>query len=142
MALEAERTVISVNGIAVPGVNRNGVFLGESPVTTFLVFRSFNFTANQQKTFWVEFPCTPKTILFNDTNNTSTYTITITSTDGSILTLTFDPASITRFGNVKLVNFPPVVLDKGTKITVQSNNAFQSFICFANLAYNIDVKDF
>lgn len=142
MTLEVARSSIAVNGISVPGFDRNGLFIGESPVTTYLLFRSGAFAAGQAKSFMIEFPCIPRAILFNDTLATNTYNISILTSDGTTWAFVASGANITSFGNMRSVALPAVVLDKGAKVTITPTSAIQGFIMSATLAYNIEVKDF
>lgn len=144
MTLEAQRSLVNVNGVAVPGVLRNGAFVSEAPIDTFILFRGANFTANSAKSFFVEFPCTPRSILISDTNNNTTYTLSILTSEGFIWTMAFsvNTLSVANYGSTKLINFPGFVIDKGAKVSFQASNAISSVAIFAALAINIDVKDF
>lgn len=142
MTLESQRGVISVNGVAVPGVYRNGVFIGEQPVNTFIVNRSGAFLAAQVKSFFVDFPILLKLLIISDTTNNNTYTLTILSPEGVTWTMVIPVAQATSTGTCKTINLPQMALDKGTKVSISAVNAFQSMAMYSNLAYNIDVKDF
>lgn len=142
MALEAERTIINVNGVSVPGVNRDGVFIGEQPINTFLLFRANAFVANTSRTFLIDFPVTPKTAIISDTTNNNTYIFTILTAEGITWTITVAASQVTAYGNTKVFNFPPIVMDKASKATVAVTNAIQAMCIFANFAYNIEVRDF
>lgn len=144
MTLEAQRSLVNVNGVAVPGVLRNGAFVSEAPIDTFILFRGLTLAANAQRSFFIEFPCTPRTILISDSNNNTIYTLSILTSEGFTWTMTFSASALTVavYGNTKLINFPGFVIDKGAKVTFQASNAISAVAIFAALAINIDVKDF
>lgn len=142
MTLETERALINVNNVSVPGFFRNGAFISEVPINTFILYRSGSFATNQIKTFLVEAPCTPKTIVILDTTNNNTYTFVVTTTELIIYTIVFSAAQVTIHGNTKIINFPLIVLDKGTRVSLQVSNAIQGVALFANFAYNVEIKEF
>lgn len=145
MTLELNRALVNVNGVSVPGVFRNGAFVSETPIETFLLFRSGSFTSNQLKTFTINFPCKPKTVLISDSNSDSTYTFELLTAEGATWRMTFNASNLTHvqnLGNTKQIVFPSFVLDKGTKVTVSSSKQIQGFVFFASLSLNLDVEDF
>lgn len=142
MPLDVNRALINVNGVSVPGINRDGAFISEAPINTFIVQRSGAFTAGEAKTFIVDFPILLRTLVFQDTTNNATYTITVTTIEGIVWILTVDNDKVIAFGNCKVFYLPQITLDKGTRVTISSNNALQSVSMFSNLAYNIDVVNF
>lgn len=145
MALELNRTVVNFNNVPIPGFFRGGLFLGEIPIETFLLFRSGAFTANQSKSFLVDLPIKPKTVLVSDTNADTTYTFTVTTAENVIWTMPFVANNVLHckiIGNSKLIDFPPFVLDKGTRVTISPNKAIQGIAFFAGFAANIEIEDF
>lgn len=143
--MEATKTLVNVNGVLVPGISRDGAFLSETPIETFVLFRSGSFSASQSKNFLVDFPCKLRSVIIGDTNSDTTYTFTVLTAEGVSWTMIFAANNIVQvvsYGNVKLINFPIMVLDRGTKVTVAVSKAVQSIAVFTNLSFNIDVKDF
>lgn len=142
MTLESERAVISVNGVSVPGVTRNGLFISEQPINTFMVFRSGAFLANTSKNCLVEFPVTPKTLIISDTTTNNTYTLGVLTPEGVNWIIPITSTQLAVYGSTKIFNFGSMVIDKGSKLTFGVVNAIQSVAMFSNLAYNVDVRDF
>ena len=144
MTLEAQKALININGVAVPGVFRNGSFISEQPIETYLLFRGGAFAASTPRSFLIEFPCLLKSILIADSGNLTTYSVGILTAEGFLWTLTFSVAAgnTANYGTTKLINFPAVLLDKGAKITFQANSAITGVAIFATPAFNIDARDF
>lgn len=145
MSLELNRAVVNFNGVPVPGFFRNGMFLGETPIETFLLFRSGAFTANQSKSFLVDLPIKPKTVLVSDTNADTTYTFTVTTPENVIWTMPFTASNMLHckiIGNSKLIDFPSFVLDKGSRVTISPSKAIQGIAFFAGFASNVEIEDF
>lgn len=140
--MESRKEVINVNGISVPGITRDGVFISEQPINTFMLFKSGAFAAGVAKSFLVDFPIIPKTIVFSDTTNNNTYTLSILTYELVLWTMTIPVAQLKSYGTTKVLDFPLLVVDKLSRFSISATNAFQSVAIFANLAYNIDVRDF
>lgn len=145
MGAEVTRGLININGVSVPGFFRDGAYLAESPVETFILFRSGGFSANQSKTFMVDFAVKPKTVLVSDTNSDTVYTFLITTAEGVVWTLPFTANNVLHckiIGNTKLIDFPSLVLDRGTKIAISPNKAIQGVALFVGFAANSQIEDF
>ena len=145
MTLELNRAVVNFNSVPIPGVFRNGTFIGETPIESFILFRSGAFASSQTKSFTVDFPCKPRTVMVSDTNSDTTYTFTVTTPEGAIWTMNFaanNASQVTSYGQTKLINFPAFVLTEGTKVAINTNKNLSLLVFFANLSFNVDVKDF
>lgn len=142
MTLEAQRTVINVNGISIPGVNRDGVFIGEQPINTFVLFKTGSMAAGSSKLFVIDFPITPKAAIISDTSTNNTYTFNIVTADNVNFPMVVGATQVTAHGNAKVFNFPSIVWDKGTRISVAVTNAIGAIQIFGSLAYNVDIRDF
>lgn len=142
MTLEAVRTAININGVSVPGVNRDGLFIGEQPINTFVLFKTGSMTAGSSKSFLIDFPITPKAVIINDTTTNNTYTFNIVTADNVSFPTVIAASQMTIYGNAKVFTFPSIVWDKGTRISVNVTNAIQAIQIFGCLAYNVDIRDF
>lgn len=143
MTLEASRALINTGVATIPGINRNGAFISEAPIDGFILFRSGAFANNQAKSFITDFPCSFRTIFISDTTLTPTYTITVVTPEGVTWTFTYSGSLITSIGSTKMINIQhPFVFDKNTKVTFQPSNAISGLMIFANVALNIDIRDF
>lgn len=145
MSLEINRAVVNFNSVPIPGVFRNGTFIGETPIESLILFRSGSFASSQTKTFTVDFPCKPRTVMVSDTNSDTTYTFTVTTPEGATWSMSFIANNINQvltFGQTKIINFPAFVLTEGTKVAIIANKNLSALAFFASLAFNIDVKDF
>lgn len=145
MTIELGRALVNVNGVSVPGVFRNGAFVSETPIETFVLYRSGPFASNQTKSFTVGFSCKPKTVLISDSNSDTIYSFGVTTPEGATWNMAFSASNtnhVQNLGTTKLIAFPPFVLEKGTKIAIGSNKQIQGFVFFTSLAINLDVEDF
>lgn len=139
---EIQRTLINVNGVSVPGIARDGAFVGESPLATFIQYRAINLDANEARRFIVDQTCTIESIIIADTTNNPTYTFTVTTSQGFVWTISIPSAQIINFGSTKIIYFPQVVLDKGFIVSFTPTTAITNMALFTKPALNIDVRDF
>lgn len=141
MVLEARKTSIVYNGVSVPGIDRNGSFLAESPVETFILYRTGTTTTAGTKPFTIEFPSVPKTAVILDTNSNSSYTFEVTTREGILWSYTFSGIWVYSYGNTKTMNFPIMVIDKDSRVVFKPSVTIQAMALFTNLAYNVDVRE-
>ncbi len=142
MSLEAVKTKVVSNGIALSGINLNGAFVVYQPFQTRILYRSGAFTANQSKVFSIECPSLIDTLLFFDTNNNSVYTFSFVTFEGVSYSASFNNSNYTALGNTKTVTAANFIIDKGTRVTITPDKAIQGMAMFCLPAYNIDIKDF
>lgn len=142
MTSEIQKTLIQVNGVSIPGILRDGAFIGESPVFTFVQYRAVNLDASEARRFIVDIPCTIETIVIADTTNNPTYNFTVTTPQLFTWTITIPSTQIVNYGSTKIINFPQFVLDKGFIVSFTPTAAITNLAIFTKPALNIDVRDF
>ncbi len=142
MTSEVQRTLINVNGVSIPGILRDGAFLGESPIATFVQYRAISLDANEARRFTIDIPCTVENIVIADSTNNPTYNFTVTTPQSFIWTMAIGSSQIINLGSTKIINFPQLVLDKNFVVSFTPTTAISSMAIFTKPALNIDIRDF
>lgn len=124
--------LVSANGASIPGILRDGQFITESPIQSYLIFRTSDIKPRETKQFVNEHPCIIKSIFINDDApnfpDNNIYNIHITPPPSSAsrvwrvgfgnLEHDSETPGITSFGDTKVINFPFTLLDKGAIFSI------------------------
>ena len=142
MTTDVQKTLIQVNGVSIPGILRDGAFIGESPLSTFVQYRAVNLDTGETRRFIVDIPCTVETIIIADSANNPTYNFTVTTPQQFVWMIAIPSSQIVNYGSTKIINFPQFVLDRGFIVSFTPTVAITSMAIFTKPALNIDVRDF
>ena len=140
--MDVRKTLANVNGLSIPGISRDGLFIGESPVSSFVQYRAVNLDVKEPRTILIEHPCVIDTILISDASNGTQYDFSVVTTEGFTWVVTIPTTQIINFGTTRIINFPDFVLDKGYRLIVIPNNPLAGVVVFTRLAINVDIRDF
>lgn len=143
--MDIRKTVVTLNtlgSIPVPGITRDGVFIGESPVSTFIQYRAVNLRATEPRSVLIEHPCTVDTIIVSDPANSTKYDFIVETTEGFRWIVSVPATLVYNYGVTRIISFPSFVLDKGYKLTITPTNTLPGLVVFTKLAINVDIRDF
>lgn len=142
MPVDINRTTVNVNGVPIPGLSRNGLFLSESPIDSYFLYRTPNLAANVAKTFVLDFTGIIEFIVANDTTGNAVYTVTIVTPENVTHTFTIPGAVITNYTGVRVIAFPKFPIDKGSRISIASSAAVGVVSIYLSAAIRLDTIDF
>ena len=143
MVLEVQKAAITINNIAVPGIYRNGLFVGETPTDTFVLFQSDEVAQNQNKVIAIQYPVCIDTIFISDREDDSIYIFNIKPINQEVQwTLEFKNENYINLGHTNVINFPRFILEKGAILTFNPSNTISAIAMFAKLAHTIEIKDY
>lgn len=140
--MDVRKTVLNINNTPIPGISRDGLFIGEAPISTFIQYRATNLDAGETRKILIEHACTISTILISDVSNSTKYDFLVITSEGFVWTISIPTAQILSFGNTRIINFPDFVLEKGYLITITPSNPLAGMVVFTKLAANVDIRDF
>lgn len=140
--MDVVRTIAQINNLSVPGFLRDGTFLREQDISTFIQYRSVNLDANEDRSFKVDFPCTIDTIIVQDLQSSAKYDFKVTTPEGFIWNISIPSAMATNYGSTKIVTFPDFVLDRGSTVSIRPEKALNALVIFVRLAFNVDIEEF
>lgn len=142
MPLDINRTSINVNGIPVPGLSRNGQFLSEAPVESYLLHRTTVLTANAAKSFIIDYSCIIEFVVCIDTNANTNFTFTITSPENVAYAITVPSVSTVKLGDTRIITLPNLPIDKRSTISVLSSNNISQLGLYTKPIVRLDTIEF
>lgn len=142
MPIDIIRTSVNMNGVAIPGISRNGQFLTEQPIESLFMFRTPALAAGVAKSFKIDFSGVIELALCIDTGTTTNFTFTVVTPENVTYVMELIPALTTKYGNTRVLNLPKIPIDKGSTVSILSSTATTQMTLFVRPAIRLDTIDF
>lgn len=140
--MDVRKTLVNISGVSIPGISRDGLFLGESPVNSFIQYRAVALDAGEARKILVKHPCTIETILISDPANGTKYDFQVITTEGFTWLISIPTTQVLNFGTTRIIAFPNFVLDADYQLIITPSNPLSGVVVFTRLAVNVDIRDF
>ena len=144
--MEVKQSVISVGGHSVPGLTRDGLFLGEAPIDTYCWFRLNRIASNYAPQVLLDYSVLIESVFFDLEEVPSFpvfFQIEVILPDGQVLMVfRFEENNIVKFKDSYQIKVPTLPLQAGLKINCFSSHVLRSINLYCKLIQIIDVKNF